>query len=188
MQAVIRAFELDDLVAPGGGAGQADGVHGRFRAAVAEAHISTGKRLQISSASSHSMSCGMPNMVPVLQALLDRLHHRRMAMSGHQRAEAQVVIDVFVAVEVAKFAALAFFHKDRIGIVSAVVAGDAQRNALEVLLVRFGGLRRAPLEGVEFFLQIGVHRWSPGKLRPDAAIRYARAAGAARAYLLEVEL
>ena len=27
--------------------------------------ISTGKRSQISSASSHSMSCGMPNMVPV---------------------------------------------------------------------------------------------------------------------------
>ena len=28
-------------------------------------HISTGKRLQISSASSHSISWGMPNMVPV---------------------------------------------------------------------------------------------------------------------------
>ena len=61
---------------------------------------------------------------------------------------------------------LASFHEDRPGIVSAVVAGDTERNALEILLVSFGGLRRAPLEGGEFFLQIGIHRIAPGKLRP----------------------
>ena len=66
MQAMIAAFKLDDLVPSCRGAGQADGVHGGFGAAVAEATISTGNRLQISSASSHSMSCGMPNMVPVV--------------------------------------------------------------------------------------------------------------------------
>ena len=37
VQAVIRAFEFDDLVASGGGARQANRVHGGFRAAVAEA-------------------------------------------------------------------------------------------------------------------------------------------------------
>jgi len=34
--------------------------------------------------------------------------------------------------------------------------------------VRFGGLGRSPLEGGEFFLQIGIHRIAPGKLRPAA--------------------
>jgi len=32
--------------------------------------------------------------------------------------------------------------------------------------VRFGGSRSAALEGREFLLQIGVHRDSPGMLRP----------------------
>ena len=92
------------------------------------------------------------------EPFFDGLHHRGMAMPGHERAEAQVVIDVVVAVEIAKLAALAFFHKDRIGIVGAVVAGHAQRNALQIFFVRFGGFRRATLEGFELFLQCGVHR------------------------------
>jgi hypothetical protein len=89
-----------------------------------------------------------------------------MAVSGHERAEGQVVIDVFVAIEVAELAAAGLFHEDRPGIVSAIVAGYAERNAFEILLVGFGGLGRAPLESGEFFLQIGVHRIAPGMLKP----------------------
>ena len=78
-------------------------------------------------------------------------------MSSHERAETEVVVDVFVAVKVAKLAALPLFHKDWIGIVGPVVAGHTQRNAFEVLLVSGGGFRRATLEGFELFLQFGVH-------------------------------
>jgi hypothetical protein len=81
-----------------------------------------------------------------------------MAMPRHQRAESQVVIDVFVAVKIAKFAAAGLFHENRPRIISAIVAGHSQRNAFEIFLVGFGGFRRAPLECRELFLQIGVHR------------------------------
>ena len=168
MQAVVGAFELDDLVASGSGASQANRVHGGFGAAVAEAAHLDRKAvadffrefpLHVVRHAEHGAGG---------EALLDGLHHRRMAMSGHERAEGQVVVDVFVAVEVAKLAAAGLFHEDRPGIVGAIVAGYAERNAFEILLVGFGGFGRAPLESGEFFLQIGIHRIAPGRLRPAA--------------------
>ena len=95
------------------------------------------------------------------EPLFDRLHDRGMAVSGHERAEGQIVVDVLVAVEVAELAAAGLFHEDRPGIVSAIIAGDAERNAFEIFLMGFGGFGRAPLESGEFFLQIGIHRIAP---------------------------
>ena len=91
-------------------------------------------------------------------------------MPRHQCAECQVVVDVFVAVEIAKLAPAGLFHKDGPGIISAIVAGYAERNALEILLMGFGGFGRAPLESGEFFLQVGIHRIAPGILRPAASL------------------
>ena len=68
------------------------------------------------------------------------------------------MIDVLVAIEVAKLASAGLFYKDWPGIISAIIAGYSQWNALEILLVGFGGFWRSPLESGEFFLQIGVHR------------------------------
>ena len=168
MQAVVSAFELHDLVAAGSGAGQADGVHGRFRTAVAEAHHLDRKAVADFFGQLPLHVVGHAEHGAGAEAFFDGLHDRGMAMSGHERAEAQVVIDVFVAVEVAEFAALSFFHKNRIGIVSAIVAGYAQRNAFEVFLVSNGGFRRAALESFELFLQCGVHRVSRnGSSRSD---------------------
>ena len=105
VQAVVAAFEFDDLVAPGGGARQTNGVHGGFRAAVAEAaHLDRKARadffrqfpLHVVRHAEHGA---------VVQAPFDGLHHRGMAMSGHERAETQVVVDVFVAIEIAELAA-----------------------------------------------------------------------------------
>ncbi len=67
VQSVIRAFELHDLVASGCGAGQRMACIVTSVPLLPKRTISTGKRLQISSASSHSMSCGMPNIVPVVR-------------------------------------------------------------------------------------------------------------------------
>ena len=172
VQAVVSAFKLHDLVAAGSGAGQADGVHGGFRTAVAEAHHLDRKAvadffrqlpLHVVRHAEHGAGA---------ETLFHGLHDRGMAMSGHERAETKVVIDVFVAIEIAELAALSLFHKNRVRIVGAIVAGHAQRNAFEVLLVSGGGFRRAALEGFELFLQCGVHRVSRnGSSRSIAAIR-----------------
>ena len=169
VQSVVGAFELDDLVASGGGAGQANRVHGHFGAAVAEAAHLDREALadffgefpfHVVRHAEHGAGG---------KALLDGLHDRGMAVSGHERAEGQVVIDVFVAIEVAELAAAGLLYEDWPGIVGAIVAGDTERNAFEIFLVGFGGLGRSPLEGGEFFLQIGIHRIAPGKLRPAAS-------------------
>ncbi len=49
-------------------------------------------------------------------------------MPRHQRAETQVVVDVFVAVDVVNPAALSILHENRIGLVVAVIAGDPEWN------------------------------------------------------------
>ena len=76
------------------------------------------------------------------------------------------MVDVVVAVDIAEMGAASLFYKDRIGVVSAIVAGDAQRETLEVLFMGFGGFRRAALESFELLLEFGVHRESPMMLRP----------------------
>jgi len=118
---------LTDLVASGWRRGRGDGVHGGFRAAGAETHHLDGKALadffrelpfQVMRHAEHGAGG---------QALPDGFHHRGMAVPGHERAETEVVVNVIVAVEIAEMRTLAFFDKDRIGIIGAIVARDAQR-------------------------------------------------------------
>ena len=87
MQAVVAAFELDDLVAAGGGAGQADGVHGGFGAAAAEADHLDRKAiadflgqfpLHVVRHAEHGAGG---------QTFFDGLHHRGMTVARHERAE-----------------------------------------------------------------------------------------------------
>ena len=82
-------------------------------------------------------------------------------MSGHQRAKTEVVVEVVVAIEIAEMRTLAFLHKDWVRIVSAVVAGDAERNPFQILLVRLRRFGRAALKGVQLVLQVSVHHGSP---------------------------
>ena len=170
MQAVVSAFEFNDLVAAGGGAGQADGMHGGFRAAVAEADHLNRKALAdfFGEFPFHVMRHAVHGAGG--KTFLNGLHDGGMAVSGHERAESQVVVDVFVAIEIAELAAAGFFHEDRPGIVMAIIAGHAERNAFEIFLVGFGGFRRAALERVEFLLQFGIHRIAPGWLRPTSLV------------------
>ena len=87
MQAVICPFELDDLVASGGRAREAHGVHGSFGAAVAEAdHLD---RETIA-----NLLRQLPLHVvrhaehrPGAEPPFDCFHHRGMAMARHQRAK-----------------------------------------------------------------------------------------------------
>ncbi len=73
-------------------------------------------------------------------------------MAGHQGAEAQVVVDIFIAVEVANLAALPFLYENRIRIIGSIVAGHAERNTLQRPQVCFRGFGRALLVDYDFFL------------------------------------
>src|ERR1700721_4580677 len=103
---MVSPFKLDDLVSAGSGSGQADGVHGGFRTAVAEANHLNGKAITNFFGKLpfhivwHAEHCARG------ETLLDSLHHRGMAVSGHERAKGKVVIDVLVAIEVPNLAAL----------------------------------------------------------------------------------
>jgi hypothetical protein len=96
-----------------------------------------------------------------VQFLLDGSDHRGMTMPGHQGAKAQVVIDVFVSVNVVNAAALPFLHEDGIRLVVAIVAGYAQRNSFRCAFVRGRGFRGALFVRGDFFLQLLVHGTSP---------------------------
>ena len=64
-----------------------------------------------------------------LEPLLDCFDNGGMAMAGHERAEAEVEIDVFVAVEIVDVGAFGVFDVERPGLVAAEVAGDAERHS-----------------------------------------------------------
>ena len=158
MQAVICTLKLEDFVTSSRRARQSDGMHGGFRTAVTETHHLHWKAItnflgqfpfQVMRHAKHGAGT---------ETFFHSFHDGRMAVAGHERAEAEVVIDVFVAVQIAELTAPSLLHEDGIGIVGAIVTGYAQRNTFEILLVGFGGLGSAPLEGCEFFLQVGVHR------------------------------
>src|SRR6267154_1313195 len=152
MQSVVGAFKLQDFVAARSGPRDAAGVHGDFRAARAEAH--------------HVHRIALANLFGKFPFLLVRhaesgsfmkflhngLYDGGMAMPSHQRAEAQVVVDVFVAVEVVNAATFAILHKKRIGLVMAIVAGNAEGDEVEGSLVGCRRFRRALFVGGDFFL------------------------------------
>ena len=53
-------------------------------------------------------------------------------MPRHQRAKAEVVIDVLIPIDVVNLAALSIPHKNRIRLVVPIVAGDTKWNASQV--------------------------------------------------------
>ena len=129
MHAVIAAFHLDDLVAAGKSAGEADGVHRDLGAAGAEAHLVHGEALADFVGEIELEGVRHAVHGSGFEPLLDCLHDGGMAMAGHERAEAEVEIDVFVAVEIVDVGALGVLDVERPGLVAAEVAGDAERHA-----------------------------------------------------------
>jgi len=75
--------------------------------------------------------------------LLDGFHDSRMAVPRHQRAEAKVVVDILVVVDVVNLAAFSIFHKNWIRLVVAIITGYAERDAFESALVSGRRFRRA---------------------------------------------
>src|SRR5215472_4832123 len=110
MQAVVAALELQDFFAGRSGASNATGVHGDFRAARAETHHFDGIALT-------NLFGKFPFLVvrhaegrAAMEFDFDGFDDGGMTMPSHERAETQVVVDVFVAVEVMNPAAFSVFH------------------------------------------------------------------------------
>jgi hypothetical protein len=122
---MIAALHLDDPIACGGGASQTNCVHGAFRAAIAEAHHLDRKALadffgqlpfQVVWHSEHRAGA---------ELRLHGFNDRGVAVAGHQSAETQIEIYVFVAINVVNVSPFSIADENWVGIVSAVVAGNA---------------------------------------------------------------
>jgi len=77
-----------------------------------------------------------------IELLLSLLSRRQDGNARHQRSETQVVIDVFISINVVNAARFSVFHKNRIRLVVPVVTRHAKRNPLQRTLVRRRGFRR----------------------------------------------
>src|SRR5262249_20765716 len=94
--AVIAALELDDLLAPGIGAGKTQGVIGRFRSAAAEGHlIGTGDRLDQQFGNlDFQLEHSGADKIEVFADLADRYRDSRMTMAEDIRPEGTMIVDV----------------------------------------------------------------------------------------------
>jgi tRNA G37 N-methylase Trm5 len=75
-----------------------------------------------------------------------------MAMAGHQRAVAEVVVDVFVTVQIVYAGAVAVAHEQRIRRIVTIVAGYSERDTVNGPPMRFAGLGRALFVGLDLLL------------------------------------
>src|SRR5580658_5939812 len=78
-------------------------------------------------------------------------------MPCQQRAEAKIEIEIFVASNVVNVPAFSIANKNRVGIVGAIIAGNAQWQAAFRSGVGRFRTRRALFVGVYFLLQSFVH-------------------------------
>ena len=106
--AVIAAGELDDDVAAGEAAGQANGAHRRLGAGLTPCEPSrwTAPPATISSASSRFQLGRRAEAGAVVQRFLDGLDDARMAVAEDQRPPGADVIEIAIAVEVEEIRAL----------------------------------------------------------------------------------
>ena len=97
---MVTAFEAKDFVACGCRTSNPARVHGRFRAAGSESHHVYGiaRTDFFGEFGFHAM--GHTEGGSIGHGPLHSLDHRGMPVTGHQRAKAQVVVDVLVAVDV----------------------------------------------------------------------------------------
>jgi len=161
VQAVVAAFELQDLFAAGGGTRDAAGVHGDFGSARAEANHFDGVALADFFGKFPFLIVRHAESGATMKFLFDSFYHGGMTVASHQRTETQVVVNVFVAIEIVNTAALSILDKNRIRLVMAIVAGNAERNSLKRPFVRRGRFRRALLVSGKFLLQRVVHDAAP---------------------------
>jgi len=104
--AVVAAFKLDDLVAVGKTAGEADGAHGGFGAGVDHAHH-VESRYPFTEAIGEAcfeFGGGTKSQAPV-ELLADGIQHRRVAVAEHHRPPGLHVVHIALAVGIVEIGA-----------------------------------------------------------------------------------
>ena len=143
MVAVVAALELDDLLAAGVAAGDADRVHRRFGARVAEAH-EIGVEALLDLLRQRDAVLDREGVAgPVRDPVLERLREERVRVAGGEHAEGHVEVDVLVAVGIGDAAAAGIGHEQRVGVVGLEGAGDAERQCVAGALEQLGAPRGA---------------------------------------------
>ena len=105
--AVITAFELDDLVAPGETAGKPHARHRGFGAAVHHPHLFNRRHPAADQFRHlHFEWIGNAEADAARRRFADRVDHDRRRMTENRRAPGADVIDVFVPIDVPDFCAL----------------------------------------------------------------------------------
>ena len=146
--AVVGAGELEDRVAAGRGARQADRAHRRLGARRGHPHhLGAGTRSTTSAASSTSRRRGRAVARARARPPRDRRDDVRVRVPGDQRAPRADVVDVAVAVDVDQLGALAALDEDRVAADRAHRPHrrvDAARQQLERPLRRARGASERP--------------------------------------------
>ena len=142
---MVSPFHFDDAVAARGRASQANGVHGGLGAAAAKAHhFHREARANLLGQSPLHFVWHAEHGADV-QALFNGADDCWMAVAGHQRAEAEIKIDVLVAIEVPDVPTSAFADEQRIRLIGTIIARYAEWDAWDGLLMGQAGARCALL-------------------------------------------
>ncbi len=164
VMAVVRAEHLDDGLAAGEGAGDADGVHGGLGARVDEAPLRELEGAGEVLGHDDGVLGRQAELRAERRALLDGLDDERVGVALDHAAVAVVEVDDLLALDAPDVRALAVGEVDRVRVTRVVRGGDAHRHVLDGALVELVRLRRLVLEPLLFLLH---------EFRDELAVRYA---------------
>ena len=160
--AVIAALELDDEVAAGEAAGQADGGHAGLGAGADEAHLLDGREAaadELGEVRLAGMGCAEAGAAA--SGFADRFDHRREGVAQDHRAPGAEEVDVAVAVGVVEVRALGPHDEWRMAADGAEGADRRVDSAGKVMLGAAFQIERVH-EGLEF-LGLSLHELSIGE-------------------------
>jgi len=161
---VIGAEHLDDGLAAGEAAGDAQGVHGGLGAGVHEAPLRQLEGAGEVLGHDDGVFSRQAELRTQGRALLDGLDDERMGVALDHAAVAVVEVDDLPALDAPDVRTLAVGEVDRVRIARMIRGGDAHRHVLDGALVELERLRRVVLELLLFFLH---------EFRDELAVRYA---------------
>ena len=146
--AVVGAEHLDDGLAAGEGAGDADGVHGGLGARVHEAPLRQLEGAGEVLGHDDGVLGGQAELGAERRALLDGLDDGRVGVALDHAAVAVVEVADLLAVDRPDVRALAVREVDGVRVAGVIGGGDAHGHVLDGALEQLVGLGRAVLEAL----------------------------------------